>query len=138
MTSPLRICIVDDDFLFTQMLPRLLTRSLAAPEIVFYPARSFGEARELLAKQRVDVILSDYDLKTLETGLDVLEHAAQVAPEALRILISGHLPHELPEKGVRPYAAFVAKPMTLREMVPPLLAAISEGRGVAFQPAAHA
>ena len=134
-TPPLRICIVDDDFLFTDMLPRLLRRTVTAPELAIVTARSPQDAREVLAKESFDVILSDFDLKTIETGLDVLQHAAKVAPGALRILLSGHLPHEIPRLDAPPYDAFVAKPMTLREMVPPLLALIAERRGVPIQTA---
>lgn len=113
----LRLLIVDDDFLFTKMLPRELRKSL--PDLDIACASSPDDAVGMLDAQAFDVVVCDYDLRALRNGLDVLGHAAKVAQPPFRILISGHSARDIPAStGI--VDAFVPKPMTLRDIVPPL------------------
>ncbi|HET6404188.1 MAG TPA: response regulator [Candidatus Thermoplasmatota archaeon] len=126
----LRVLIVDDDPLFTDMLPRLLLRSLASPRLEFACARDAAAAIRLLQERAFDVLLCDYDLRTHATGLDVLEIASSLPERPFRILFSGHAPQhiERPRKDV--LDAFLDKPATLSGMVPLLATLLTERMGI--------
>lgn len=118
--TALRMLIVDDDFMFTKMLPRLLHKRVARPQFDIVTAQTPDEAMEILGTQRFDLILCDFDLKSARTGLDVLRAASAEGNGAFRVLITGHPPRDVPDDGPV-YDAFLDKPTTLREVVPPLL-----------------
>ncbi|HET6404736.1 MAG TPA: response regulator [Candidatus Thermoplasmatota archaeon] len=130
----LRVLIVDDDFLFTDMLPRLLRKSIARPRLACEAARSVDQAMTLLATREFDVILCDYDLRTVETGLDVLRRATHVPSPPFRILVSGHARREIPPVPEGVIEAFLEKPMTLREVLPLLTALLRDRLGVECEP----
>lgn len=129
-----RVLVVDDDRLMTEFLPRKLRKAMREG-IQFLTAATAEEARSLIETHRPDVILSDYNLRESETGLDVLRHAATHAPEAARILFSGHRRAEIAGIDQADIHAYIEKPMKLDEMVPPLLRIIHErtGRDVSAQ-----
>lgn len=129
--SELRILVVDDDFLFSEMLPKLLRKSIAKPTLVVTGVASAEEGKRRLAAEAFDVVLSDFDLRSQETGVDVLEHAARAPKPPFRILMSGHSPRMIPKDGA--LDAFLDKPMTLRELVPLLTALLHERLGVEFE-----
>lgn len=129
----LRILIVDDDFLFAEMLPKLLLKSVSKPRLHVLSARSAQEAILLTRAQRFDVVLCDFDLRVEQSGFDVLREASRDGHAPLRILISGHPPHEIPDAPDGTFDAFLEKPMTLREVVPLLSALLHERWGVTFE-----
>lgn len=131
--DPLRLLIVDDDFLFADMLPRLLRRRILKPALEMASATNAEDAMRRLDAERYHVLLCDYDLKASSTGLDVLAHAARQADGPFRILITGHSPREIPETGHQLYDAFLDKPMTLREVVPQLTTLLHARLGVGFE-----
>src|SRR5581483_3700919 len=129
----LRVLIVDDDFLFSDMLPKLLVKSVAKPQIHALSARTPREALRLLEAQRFDVVLCDYDLRDGLSGFDVLRAALRAEGAPLRILISGHRPGEVPSMPEGAFDAFLEKPMTLREVVPLFLDLLHERLGIEFE-----
>lgn len=133
--SELRLLIVDDDFLFADSLPRLLRKSFSRPPLAIAAARSPADALDLLAAERFDVVLCDFDLKAPQSGLDVLAQAARTNPDAFRILLSGHSPREIPQDPGAAYDAFLDKPMTLRAVVPRLAELLRARLGIEFEPA---
>lgn len=127
----LRVLIVDDDLLFTQMLPRLLRGAFAKPTFDIVTANGPAKALETFHASTFDLVLCDYDLRAPQNGLDVLRGIASGA--AVRVLMTGHAARELPKGHEDAYDAFLEKPMTLREVVRPL-AEILEGRlGIAVE-----
>lgn len=122
----LRLLVVDDDFLFADMLPRLLTKNVASPPLDIVAVRSPEDAARAIRERPFDVVLSDFDLRAPQNGLDVLRDVGAVLPEALRILVSGHSPHEIP-RAPGAFHEFLEKPMRLREMIP-LFARVVEAR----------
>src|SRR5581483_5162829 len=90
-----RILIVDDDPLMTDMLPRRIRAGL-----------------------RAEVVTAS----TPEEGLAVAE---RVHPEVVRILFSGHARHEIgPRLDEADLHGFLEKPMRLDEMIAPLASII--------------
>lgn len=129
MTS-LSLLIVDDDFLFTDMLPRQLAKSVAAPRMEVSTATSPRTGADLVRERHFDVLLCDYDLKATETGLAVLAVAASDAPRTLRVLITDHSLRdvEIPDAGL--VQALIEKPMTLREVVPMITDLFEQALGI--------
>ena len=78
------LLIVDDE-------PRILSalrRSLRREPFEVLAVETTREALHLLETQPVDVILSDHKMPGM-TGVQLLSAAAQMRPEAVRILITG-------------------------------------------------
>lgn len=122
------LLIVDDDPLMTEMLPRRLRRVLDA-SVDIRTAATPEEARELIRALRPDAVLSDYNLRQIETGLDVLRDAERSVPDATRILFSGHSRNEIAGLDTAPIHAYVEKPMRLDELISPILDVIERETG---------
>ena len=78
------LLVVDDE-------PYILSaigRSLRRERLRVLTAGSGSEALELLARQRVDAVLSDYKMPGMD-GAEFLRRARSVAPGARRILLTG-------------------------------------------------
>jgi two-component system, probable response regulator PhcQ len=77
------ILVVDDD---PQML-RAIVRSIRSPDYRLVETTDPRHAAALLAAEPVDVLLSDVDMPELD-GHQLMAHARQVRPGAVRILIT--------------------------------------------------
>lgn len=96
MKRQARILIVDDDDLFRRALARRL-RS----KVTLFVAASADEARAMIDAEELDAVVTDYDLGTAETGLDLLRELVRARPQVRRILMTGGLPQGLqPEDGL--------------------------------------
>lgn len=126
--APFRMLIVDDDPLMTDMLPRRLRRVLR-DNVDIRTAATPDEAADIIRELQPDAILSDYNLRQMRTGLDVLREAEQHAPNAARILFSGHAAREIDGLQDASVHAYIEKPMRLDELVTPVLEAIERATG---------
>lgn len=118
----LRILVVDDDPLMTDLLPRKLMRGIAFPRPVVLTASTPEDGLRLARSERPDVVLSDFNLRATMTGLDVLAEVARVQPGAVRILFSAHTREEVgPGLEGAAIHGFVEKTMRLEEMLGPLV-----------------
>lgn len=122
------LLIVDDDPLMTDMLPRRMRKVLRA-DVEIRTAASADEAMDIIRAIQPDVVLCDYNLRQLRTGLDVLREAETSAPRAARILFSGHAPGEIIGLAGASIHAYLEKPMQLDELIPPVLEAIRRATG---------
>lgn len=124
-----QLLLVDDDELIHKMVPRAL-EEVFGPALVITHARTPQEALTLLEslQARTLVVLSDYDLKADLNGVQLLERVAEVRPETIRLLFSGH-PRERLQQHIEhaPIHAFFEKPMRLQELVQPLAAVLGVG-----------
>ena len=124
-----RILVVDDDRLMTEFLPRKLRKAMR-PGVQILTATTPEEARAIIDSMAPHVVLSDYNLRESETGLDVLRHAEAHAPEAARILFSGHTRGEIRGIDGATIHGYLEKPMKLDELIAPLISLIRESTGV--------
>lgn len=118
----LRILVVDDDPLMTDLLPRKLLRVIVAPPPHILTASTPEEGIRLATAERPDVVLSDYNLRSALTGLDVLDAVRRSHPLAVRVLFSAHTRREIgPRIEAADIHGFVEKTMRLDEMMGPIL-----------------
>ena len=130
----LRILVVDDDPLMTDLLPRKITRTLLSPRAHILTARTPDEGIRLAMDERPDVVLSDFNLRSSRDGLDVLEAVGRVCPDAVRILFSAHTRQEVgPRLAAADIHGFVEKTMRLDDMMGPLFEVIGTATGVPIE-----
>ena len=80
-------------------------------------ANSIERARQALLEDRsVEIIIADYGMNSAQTGLDLLEWAAEHRPEASRVLISGLDLRRMHTSIDEICQAFLPKPFDLREL----------------------
>lgn len=79
------ILIVDDE----RNVLNALRRSLRTEGYALYLASSPAEALALLAKQPIDLVISDHLMPEM-TGLELLKTVRERYPETLRIMLTGH------------------------------------------------
>lgn len=82
----LRVLHIDDDHLICKALKRSITRLGHEIVSVTNPA----DYEKEIAKGEFDVVISDYNLESESTGIDMLEMARTIQPKALRILLTGN------------------------------------------------
>ena len=86
MTTPARkILIVDDE----ENVRNALRRSLRKEGYELFFAADPTEALELLAKQPVDLVLSDHLMPNM-TGLELLKVVRDRYPNCMRMILTGH------------------------------------------------
>jgi response regulator RpfG family c-di-GMP phosphodiesterase len=94
------LLIVDDE----ERILNALSRSLRREGYTILTAQTPAQVRALLDAHEVDVVLSDHKMPTA-SGLEILSLAAEIRPDAARLLISGWpeqvSPDRLAELGVR-------------------------------------
>jgi two-component system, NarL family, nitrate/nitrite response regulator NarL len=83
MTATVRILLVDDHTIFRESLLRLLAQEPGL-EVVGHCA-TIAEAREIIAKKSVDLVLLDYDLGA-EAGTDLLKYLHETK-STIRVLM---------------------------------------------------
>jgi putative two-component system response regulator len=85
MDAPGRLLLVDDEPFVLSALTRLLRRD--GYEVITADAPSRGLA--VLQEQPIGVIISDYRMPEID-GVQLLRRAREVAPHAIRIILSGY------------------------------------------------
>ena len=100
------LLLVDDE-------PRILSalrRCLRREPYELIHAESCAEALRLIETQPVDVVLSDHKMPGM-TGLQLLERAAKLRPQAIRLLITGWT-ESIPDEEIRAVGvrAVISKP----------------------------
>ena len=88
MAPKLRILVVDDQ----PMVRRALSRALEDHCVL--AADGYDGAARILASEPLDVVVSDYEMPG-RNGVDVLKTAAELQPEARRVMISGNPPADI-------------------------------------------
>lgn len=101
------ILIVDDEPLIRQAL----LRALSGEGYELLQAPGGLEALEILQTREVDLILSDLVMPGMD-GLELLRHARQVRPDALRIVLTGHADLDMAVRAINDGAVyrFLLKP----------------------------
>jgi DNA-binding NtrC family response regulator len=120
------VLFVDDDVSLLSATRRALARESYAVETL----SSAEEALEYLAKNRVDVVVSDHDMPGM-SGVELLSRMRRLTPDTARILMSGVGDRSVLTDAINlgAAAAFLEKPVsleTLRKVLDASLAQVSE------------
>lgn len=80
-----RILFVDDEPAILRSLQRIASKV----DAVILTASSGKDALELINECPVDVVVSDFKMPNMD-GNQLLEQVAQISPETVRIILTGH------------------------------------------------
>ncbi|MCD4780057.1 MAG: response regulator [Candidatus Omnitrophica bacterium] len=80
-----KILLVDDE----EMILTALVRTLRSKEYHFFTAPSAEEALEIINREKIDLVISDYKMGEVN-GLQLLEEISEVSPDTLNILLTGN------------------------------------------------
>jgi HD-like signal output (HDOD) protein/CheY-like chemotaxis protein len=106
-TSKRRILFVDDEPLVLKGLQRTLRKMRNEWGMAF--TASGREALDILSKQPVDVIVSDLKMPEMD-GMQLLTEVRTQYPHVVRIILYGHLEHELTLQSVQYAHQNLSKP----------------------------
>src|SRR5687767_7807946 len=81
------ILIVDDDAMLVESVQSLLTRQFPKSQVLL--AESASEAQNIMDKQHVDVLLSDFQIAGVD-GVDFLKKARETHADLRCILMTGY------------------------------------------------
>ncbi|MBE7454155.1 MAG: response regulator [Kofleriaceae bacterium] len=83
MSTPVILCVDDDPDLLAAVV-----RTLRLDGHVVLSAESPGEALEILARQAVAVLVSDFEMPEM-TGVELAVRARDLQPETVRMMLTG-------------------------------------------------
>lgn len=92
------ILLVDDDVDVLVSLRRLVERTM--PEARFLSAESAKDALAILARERVDVVVSDFRMPGMD-GIEFLEEARKRSPDVLTIMLTAYPTPKVARDAVR-------------------------------------
>lgn len=124
MAGPAWLLIVDDDEMLSGLLARLVRRGPGTEQLHVETA-STPEGALRTVDERCDhplVVLSDYDLKTVLNGIQLLGLVRERCPATRRILYSGHAREHIEPRLTPDVDAFYEKPDRLADLLNPVLA----------------
>jgi adenylate cyclase len=127
LPSLVAILVVDDEPDVLDSICDLLRAEVPNTQVF---AASGGEAAlEILRRERVDAVLSDYRMPGMD-GLDFLTRARQIAPDAARILITAYPELNIAVRAINEAAIqnFLTKPVQPSQLVEVVNAAIIKAR----------
>jgi len=110
----MRILTVDDDPLILRALNR--TFHAQRPEWEIVAVDSGEEAVRKLAQGPFDLILTDMQMPGMD-GTQVLHHARQLQPGAVRVVLSGHAPLRRILEAEGDYHRFLVKPVDPNDLI---------------------
>ena len=84
------ILIVNDDSLALDFALSTL-KSYINPKdnISIFTAKSYAKAKDIIDKRKLDILITDFNLGSSETGVDVCQYMKEKSPESVRIIYSG-------------------------------------------------
>jgi len=115
------ILLVDDDAKLLRALKRHLDENYRV-----FTAISSGEATVFLAREKIDLILSD-NLMSGELGTEFLQNIGQRYPNIKRLMLSGYLPKTVAERIVNDCGVHqvLTKPCAITEVELAIRAALN-------------
>ena len=116
------ILFVDDDANILQGLRRML-RPMRDKWDTFF-ATSGKEALEILARERIDAVVSDMRMPGMD-GPELLHHVMREYPDAVRFALSGYSDKELINRSIAPTHQYITKPCDEKMLVAALEQAIA-------------
>jgi YesN/AraC family two-component response regulator len=110
MTRKLEVVVVDDEEQITELLKTFIL--CITEEIRIHTFNDPIEARDFVAKNPIDVLITDYKMPKFD-GLQLMEAAS---PMVKKIMISGYVSEIAEEKLEKLNATFFEKPVPLRAL----------------------
>jgi HD-like signal output (HDOD) protein/CheY-like chemotaxis protein len=110
---PTFIYIVDDEPLIAEMLGQYLTYSCKAWQV-----RCFTQPGVVIEESRTrkpNVVISDFRMPEM-TGTAMLEEIRQIAPESIRVLISGYIHSKALDNRLSSAHQYLAKPFSMPDI----------------------
>jgi DNA-binding NtrC family response regulator len=119
---PKHVLVVDDD----PAILELIERALAAAHFRVSKARRVSVARDLLVRQRIDLVITDARIPG-ETGLRLAETARELG---IALIVMSGDPEWAAEHGMDP-EQYLAKPFELRQLLQLVYASLDAGSSLA-------
>jgi two-component system response regulator YesN len=107
---PLEIVIVDDEKQITELIKMAVL--FASQNTNIHTFTDPEEARDYLAENKVDILITDYKMPKYN-GLQLME---DVAPKVKKVLISGYVSEIAEEKLQKLNATFFEKPVPMKAL----------------------
>jgi putative nucleotidyltransferase with HDIG domain len=107
MADRIRILFVDDEVRILEGLARMFRPQRQEWEM--FTANGGSAALELLARQTVDVVVSDMRMPGID-GAELLRRVRDMQPDTVRIVLSGQSEHETAMRTVGPCHHYLSKP----------------------------
>jgi ligand-binding sensor domain-containing protein/signal transduction histidine kinase/DNA-binding NarL/FixJ family response regulator len=84
------ILIVNDDPLALKLILTMI-KSYIDPgdNVSIFTARSYVKAKDIVDNKKLDMLISDFNLDSSETGIDVCRYMKEKLPKSVRIIYSG-------------------------------------------------
>lgn len=124
MTVGIHVVFVDDDDLMLRIMEPALYELPTDPAVqtvrmALTPSGALDHVRNAPAGPLV--VISDFNLKAPQTGIDVLHHAAILRPDSVRVLLSGYAADQIGDvSGGGNVHGFIEKPMRIGDIYAPL------------------
>lgn len=115
------ILFVDDEPNILMGLKRMLRGMREEWEMIF--ANSGPEALEIMAKQKVDAVVSDMRMPGMD-GPELLRRVQKEYPEAVRFALSGFSDQEMVGRSIAPTHQYLTKPCDEKQLVAALARAL--------------
>lgn len=127
LPSVVAVLVVDDEPDVLDSIVDLLRAEL--PNAQVWAAADGSKALEVLRRERVDAILSDYRMPGMD-GLELLTQARKIAPDAARILVTAYPELQVAVRAINEAAIqnFLTKPVQPSHLVEVVNAAIVKAR----------
>ena len=94
LTSKTSILIVNDDLLSLRLFSAM-AKSSAKNDTLFFTAEDYRSAQKIIDKERPSIVITDHNLETRETGIDVCRYAKEKNQKTVSVLYSGLTQNEL-------------------------------------------
>lgn len=128
-TEMLHLLVVDDDDELRESLATYLRTALH--ETVVETASDGKSALERFGRGRIDVLLVDYQMPGMD-GIELLERIRHIAPDCIRLMLTGRGDFEIAQKAVNEghVFGFLTKGVDPDEILRQVTAAINSARTV--------
>ncbi len=80
-------------------------------------ALSAEEARKLLAREPVDLLLCDLSLEKQESGFDVIEFAREINPDMPTVLLTGYATQDANDRAEERGIPVLFKPIDIKQLL---------------------